>query len=50
MPLRAAEDPNEIILLMEVKDLNRAKAMMASPELRQTMQAARVLDNQISTF
>jgi hypothetical protein len=42
--LRGAEDPNEIILLMEVKDLNRAKAMMASPELRQTMQAAGVVD------
>jgi len=42
--LRGAEDGNEVVLLLEAKDLNRAKAMVSSPALRETMQAAGVID------
>jgi hypothetical protein len=42
--LRSASDPNEVVLLFEAKDLSRAKAFSESPELRETMQAAGVVD------
>lgn len=40
--LRGASDPNEIVLLLEVEDLNRARAFAESADLRETMQKAGV--------
>jgi uncharacterized protein YeaO (DUF488 family) len=42
--LRGANNSNEVILLFEAKDLNRAKAFAESADLRETMQKAGVLD------
>ena len=41
---RNAEDPNEIILLAEVEDLDRIRELLASDDLRQRMQEAGVSD------
>jgi hypothetical protein len=42
--LRGTQDPNEIILLFEAQDLNRAMAFASSTDLMQTMQKAGVVD------
>ncbi len=42
--LRGADDPNEVVLLFEAQDLNRAKAFAESADLRETMQKVGVLD------
>ena len=42
--LRGADDPNEVVLLFAVQDLNRAKAFSESEDLRETMQKLGVLD------
>ena len=42
--LRGAQEPNEVILLFEVKDLNRAKTFAESTDLRETMQKVGVVD------
>ena len=42
--LRNAEDPNEVFLLFEAQDLNRAKAFAASADLREKMQESGVVD------
>lgn len=42
--LRGAQEPNEVILLFEVKDLNRAKTFAESADLRETMQRVGVVD------
>jgi hypothetical protein len=42
--LRNMDNPNEVILLFEVKDLKRAKEFGASANLRQAMQDAGVVD------
>ena len=42
--LRNADDPNEVILLFEAEDLQRAKDFAAAPDLRETMQRAGVAD------
>lgn len=42
--LRNADDPNEVLILLEVDDLNRARAFAASDELREKMQEAGVAD------
>jgi len=42
--LRSAEDANEVVIMLEAKDLDRARAFIASPDLRETMQAAGVTD------
>ena len=42
--LRSANDPNEVVLLFEAKDLNRAKVFVESADLRETMQKVGVLD------
>ena len=42
--LRGANDSNEVVLLFQVKDLNRAKAFSESADLRETMQKFGVLD------
>jgi hypothetical protein len=41
--LRGADDPNEVILLFEAADLNRAKAFAGSPDLKDIMQKAGVI-------
>jgi hypothetical protein len=42
--LRNADDANEIFLLFEVQDLNRAKTFAASTDLRDRMQESGVVD------
>ena len=42
--LRGADDPNELILLFEAKDINRAKAFTESADLKDAMQKAGVVD------
>lgn len=42
--LRNADDPNELIVMMEVEDLDKARAFAASDELRQAMERAGVAD------
>ncbi|TFW03176.1 cyclase [Oxalobacteraceae bacterium OM1] len=42
--LRDAQDPNEVILMFEAKDLGRAKAFAESTDLRETMQKVGVID------
>ena len=42
--LRNADDANEIIILFEVQDLNRAKTFAASADLRERMQESGVVD------
>lgn len=42
--LRGADDPNEVILLFETRDLNRARGFAESADLRETMQKVGVID------
>ena len=42
--LQDANDPNQVVLLLEAKDLSRAKAFAESADLRETMQKVGVLD------
>ena len=42
--LRSADDANEIVILFEVRDLNRAKELPASADLRERMQESGVVD------
>jgi hypothetical protein len=42
--LRGADDANEVVILFEVQDLNRAKAFAASADLRERMQESGVVD------
>jgi heme-degrading monooxygenase HmoA len=42
--LRNTENPNEVILLFSIEDLDKAKAFAASDDLRQAMQRAGVSD------
>jgi uncharacterized protein YeaO (DUF488 family) len=42
--LRGANEPNEVVLLFEAKDQNRAKAFVESVDLRETMQKVGVVD------
>ena len=42
--LRNTENPNEVILLFSVEDLDKAQAFAASDDLRQAMQRAGVSD------
>ena len=42
--LRSADDANEVVLLFEAQDLNRAKAFAASADLREKMQEVGVID------
>ncbi len=41
---RGANDTNEVIILFEGKDLGRAKAFFESPNLREIMKKAGVID------
>jgi hypothetical protein len=42
--LRSADDPNEVVILLEAGSLERARAFAESPDLRQKMQEAGVVD------
>jgi hypothetical protein len=42
--LRNIDNPNEIILLFEAEDLQKAKEFAGSSDLRETMQNAGVID------
>jgi len=42
--LRNTDDPNEVILLFEAADLQKAKEFAASSDLRERMQQAGVID------
>ncbi len=42
--LHGAQDPNEVIVLYEARDLDRAKAFAESRDLKDTMKKAGVLD------
>jgi heme-degrading monooxygenase HmoA len=42
--LRNVDEPNEVILLFSVQDIDKAKAFAASDDLRQAMQKAGVSD------
>jgi hypothetical protein len=41
---RTDGDPNEIIVLFEAKDIGRARKFGESPDLRETMEKAGVID------
>ena len=41
---RNAEDPNEVLLLFSMEDVDKAKAFAASDDLREAMKKARVSD------
>ena len=41
---RSVDDPSEVVLLFEVSDIAKAKAMGASSGLKEAMQAAGVID------
>lgn len=42
--LQGAQEPNEVVVLFEAKDLKRAKTFAESSDLRNTMQKAGVVD------
>jgi hypothetical protein len=42
--LRGANDQNEVIVLFEARDLNRAKTFAESTDLRETMQKVGVIE------
>ena len=42
--LRGANDPNEVIVLFEAKDIKRAEDFAGSSDLRETMQKVGVVD------
>ena len=42
--LRSADDTNEVVMLFEAADLNRAKAFAASADLREKMREVGVID------
>ena len=42
--LRGDLDPNEVVILFEIRDINHAKAFTESAELREAMQKVGVVD------
>ena len=42
--LRGADDPNQVIMLFEARDLQKAREFIASPDLRDAMARAGVAD------
>lgn len=42
--LRNTDDPNEVVLLFEAKDIQKAKEFAGSADLREAMQNAGVVD------
>ena len=43
--LRNADDPNEVVIVMQAEDIDRARAFGASAGLRETMQKVGVTDH-----
>jgi hypothetical protein len=41
---RNADDPNEVVILLEAKDLSKAKAFAGSADLKEAMQRVGVTD------
>lgn len=48
--LRNAADPNELVVLLEWDDLERARQFVQSDELREVMQRAGVVNHPIISF
>ena len=42
--LRGADDANEVVILFEAQDMDRAKSFVASADLREKMQEVGVVD------
>ena len=42
--LQGADNPNEVVVLFEAKDLGRAKAFAGSADLKKTMEKAGIAD------
>jgi hypothetical protein len=42
--LRDTDDSNNLVLLVEADDIQKAKEFTASPDLRETMQKGRAID------
>jgi hypothetical protein len=42
--LRSLDDPNEVVLLFEVTDLEKARGFVSSPEVPQAQQESGVVD------
>lgn len=42
--LQGANDPNEVVIMFEARDLSRAKAFAESAELKEAMQKVGVVD------
>jgi len=40
--LRSADDPNELVMIVEINDLDKARELVASDDLREKMQRAGV--------
>lgn len=47
---RYLDDPNHVIIVCEVKDIQKAKAFASSPDLGQAMRAAGVIDEPKTFF
>jgi hypothetical protein len=48
--LRNIDDPNEVIVLFEIEDLQKAREFVASDDLRDRMQEAGVIDKPDTYF
>jgi hypothetical protein len=48
--LRNIDNPNEVIVLLEVEDLQKAREFVASDDLRERMQESRVIDKPDTYF
>jgi heme-degrading monooxygenase HmoA len=48
--LRNIDDPNEVIVLFEIEDLQKAREFVASDDLRERMQESRVIDKPDTYF
>ena len=48
--LRGADDPNEVVMLFATEDLAAARAFANSPNLKETMQKAGVIDQPTVLF
>ena len=42
--LRSIDNPNEVVILFAADDVEKARAFSASPDLKETMQKAGVID------
>jgi hypothetical protein len=48
--LRNIDDPNEVIVLFEIEDLQKAREFVASDDLRERMQESGVIDKPDTYF